>query len=426
MKKFLALLLSLVMIVSSLAVAASAESAGIADMVGDIDFAKALENFNADGMELPEEYLDENFEYDMEELLQSGALNNLNLFGLTVDYLYHNSDDLFWSTLTVQKSDLALAKANLNMYLMRVLKNHFGDEKLYTARNAEAIANFVGHLINEDFTDVTVIYNSEPVSEAVFYKTVADFSGLDQVIQHNWCDQPTINFKPLLYALGVNFNDLLERDFNDGQVLAETLIKAVITRNLQNGPINYILDVVTTFSKTYGISLAEPIKALLKSKIVRGVIYDYELDTFRGFLNLLFNNNKPDDGTKLQFMTPPTYRIAIAKDSTEVFLYLLAYLNLDVKYKSNADVIKNYQAEISANDFLDDTEKERINAVLGGVFLGDLSGIVAIIDDLAVENIEEGKNDLKNNFINFIVNMIKKFLGMFDKIYQSLISIGKG
>ncbi|MGN1195028.1 MAG: hypothetical protein ACI4SB_06055 [Acutalibacteraceae bacterium] len=426
MKKFIALLLSLVMVVSSLGVLASAESASLADLVGDVDFAQALENFNADGMELPDEYLDENFEYDMEELLQSGALNNLNLFGLTVDFLYHNSDDLFWTTLTIEKSDLALAKANLNMYLLRVLKNHFGDDKLYTAKNAEAIANFIGHLINEDFTDVTVIYNSEPVSEATFYKTVADFSGLDEVIQHNWCDQPTINFKPLIYALGVNFNDLLERDFSDGQVLAEALIKAVITRNLQNGPVNYILDLVAYFSKTYGISMAEPIKALLKSKIVRGVIGEDELDTFRGLLNLVFNNNNPDDTTKLQFMTPPTYRFAIAKDSTEVFLYLLAYLNLDGRYKSNSDVIKNYQAEISANTFLDNTEKERINSVLSGVFLGDLSGIVAIIDDLVIENIEEGKNDLWKNFVNFLVNMIKNFIGMFDKIYQSLSNIGKG
>ena len=69
MKKFLALLLSLVMMFSCLGVAASAESANLADLVGDVDFAKALENFNADGMELPEEYLDENYQYDMEALL---------------------------------------------------------------------------------------------------------------------------------------------------------------------------------------------------------------------------------------------------------------------------------------------------------------------------------------------------------------------
>ena len=426
MKKFLALLLSLVMMFSCLGVAASAESANLADLVGDVDFAKALKNFNADGMKLPEEYLDENYQYDMEALLQSGALNNLNLFGLTVDFLYNSSDDLFWSTISIQKSDLALAKANLNMYLMRVIRNHFGDQKLYTAKNAEAISNFIGHLINADFTDVTVIYNSEPVSEAVFYKTVADFSGLDEVIQHNWCNQPTINFKPLMYALGVSMSDLLERDFSNGQVLAETIIKTVITRVLQNGPINYILEVLTYFAKTYGISMVDPIKALFKSKIVRGVIYDYELDNLRGLLNLIFNDNNPDDTSKLQFITPPTYRIAIAKDSTEVFLYLLAYLNLVGRYKSNPDVIRNYQADISASDILTDTEKERVNSVLNGVFLGDLSGIVAIIDDLVVENIDEGKNDMKNNFISFIVNFIKKFLSMFDKIYQSITGIGKG
>ena len=425
MKKFLALLLSLVMVLSSFGVLASAEGTSIGDLVGDVNFEEALNNFNADGMVLPEDYLDENYQYDMEALLQSGALNNLNLFGLTVDFLYNSTDELAWYTLAVEKSDFALAKANLNMCLLYILKNHFSGDKLYTAANAEAITNFIGHLINEDFTDVKVIYNREPVSEATFYKTIADFSGLDVVIQHNWCDQPRINFKPLIYALGVNFNDLLERDFSDGQALAEALVKAVITRNLQNGPINYILDLATSLSRTYSLCMVEPIKALFKSKIARGVINEYELEDLRGLLNLVFNNNNPDDTSKLQFITPPGYRFASAKDSTEVFLYMLIYLNLVGKYKSNPDVIKNYQSEINANTFLTATEKERINSIIGGVFLGDLPAIVAILDDLVVDNIEEGKNDLWRNFVNFLTNMIKNFIGMFDKIYQSLINIGK-
>lgn len=426
MKKFLAVLLSLVMLVSSFTVAASAETGSIADMVGDVDFEEALKNFNADGMELPEEYLDENYQYDMEALLQSGALNELNLFGLTVDFLYNSSEDLFWSALSVKKSDLTLAEANLNMYLMRVIRNHFGDEKLYTADNAEAIANFIGHLINEDFTDVNVIYNKEPVSEEVFYSTVADFSGLDEVIQYNWCDQPRINFKPLLYTLGVSLGDLLDSDFGKGQVLAETIIKTVINKCMTTGPIDYLIEVLTAYSRTYGLSLNEPLKALLKGKIARGVISEDELCTPRGLLNLIFNNNNPDDTSKLQFITPPTYRFAIAKDTTESFLYLLVYLNLVGRYQSNGNVVRNFQADISADSLLTATEKERVNAVLNGVFLGDLSGIVAMMSDLAVENIEEGKNDIWKNFVNFIISFIKKFVGMFDKIYQSLINFGKG
>ncbi|MGN1442553.1 MAG: hypothetical protein ACI4XE_01785 [Acutalibacteraceae bacterium] len=425
MKKFIALLLSLVMILSSFAVSVSAESGSIGDLVGDINFEEALKNFNADGMELPEDYLDENYQYDMEALLQSGALDNLNLFGLSVDFLYNSSDELFWATLSVKKNDLAIARGNLNMYLMRVLKNHFGDDKLYTAKNAETLINFIGHLINEDFTDTKVIFNSEPVSESVFYKTVADYSGLDVVIQHNWCDNPNMNFKPLIYALGVNFNDLLERDFKDGQVLAETIVKTVITRNLQTGPVNYILDLVAAMSRTYGMCMVEPLKALLKSKITRGVITEEELSSMRGLLNLLFNNNNPDDTSRLQFITPPTYRFAIAKDQTEVFLYLLIYLNLVGRYKSNPQVVSGYKTAISENTILTDTEKDRISSVIDGVFLGDLSGIVAMMSDLTVENIEEGKNDLWTNFVNFLSNMIKNFIGLFDKIYQSLINFGK-
>ena len=425
MKKFIALLLSLVMILSSFAVSASAETGSIGDLVDDINFEEALKDFNADGMELPEDYLDENYQYDMEALLQSGALNNMNLFGLTVDFLYNSSEDLFWATLSVQKSDLAIARGNLNMYLMRVLKNHFGGDKLYTAKNAEAIINFIGHLINEDFTDTNVVFNSEPVSEAVFYKTVVDFSGLDVVIQHNWCDNPNMNFKPLMYALGVSLGNLLERDFKDGQILAETIVKAVITQNLEVGPVNYLLDLLSAMSRTYGMCMLEPLKALLQSKLTRGVITEEELSTMRGLLNLIFNNNNPDDTSRLQLITPPTYRFAIAKDSTEVFLYLLVYLNLVGRYKSNPQVVSGYKTDISESTILTQTEKERVSAVIDGVFLGDLTGIVAMMGDLTVENMEEGKNDLWTKFVTFLSDMIKKFIGLFDKIYQSLINFGK-
>ena len=425
MKKFIALLLSLVMILSSFAVSASAETGSIGDLVDDINFEEALKDFNADGMELPEDYLDENYQYDMEALLQSGALNNMNLFGLTVDFLYNSSEDLFWATLSVQKSDLAIARGNLNMYLMRVLKNHFGGNKLYTAKNAETLINFIGHLINEDFTDTNVVFNSEPVSEAVFYKTVADFSGLDVVIQHNWCDNPNMNFKPLMYALGVSLGNLLERDFKDGQILAETIVKAVITQNLEVGPVNYLLDLLSAMSRTYGMCMLEPLKALLQSKLTRGVITEEELSTMRGLLNLIFNNNNPDDTSRLQLITPPTYRFAIAKDSTEVFLYLLVYLNLVGRYKSNPQVVSGYKTDISESTILTQTEKERVSAVIDGVFLGDLTGIVAMMGDLTVENMEEGKNDLWTKFVTFLSDMIKKFIGLFDKIYQSLINFGK-
>ena len=425
MKKFIALLLSLVMILSSFAVSASAETGSIGDLVDDINFEEALKDFNADGMELPEDYLDENYQYDMEALLQSGALNNMNLFGLTVDFLYNSSEDLFWATLSVQKSDLAIARGNLNMYLMRVLKNHFGGNKLYTAKNAETLINFIGHLINEDFTDTNVVFNSEPVSEAVFYKTVVDFSGLDVVIQHNWCDNPNMNFKPLMYALGVSLGNLLERDFKDGQILAETIVKAVITQNLEVGPVNYLLDLLSAMSRTYGMCMLEPLKALLQSKLTRGVITEEELSTMRGLLNLIFNNNNPDDTSRLQLITPPTYRFAIAKDSTEVFLYLLVYLNLVGRYKSNPQVVSGYKTDISESTILTQTEKERVSAVIDGVFLGDLTGIVAMMGDLTVENMEEGKNDLWTKFVTFLSDMIKRFIGLFDKIYQSLINFGK-
>ena len=88
-------------------------------------------------------------------------------------------------------------------------------------------------------------------------------------------------------------------------------------------------------------------------------------------------------------------------------------------------MVSGYKTDISESTILTQTEKERVSAVIDGVFLGDLTGIVAMMGDLTVENMEEGKNDLWTKFVTFLSDMIKKFIGLFDKIYQSLINFGK-
>ena len=104
MKKLFCVVLSLILAVSSLGtIALAADDNGntigdfgydlsglITDKIKEIDFQKALKNYNFDGSALPEDYLGEDGQYDIESLVQSGTASNVYMFGLSLDFLYHN------------------------------------------------------------------------------------------------------------------------------------------------------------------------------------------------------------------------------------------------------------------------------------------------------------------------------------------------
>ena len=183
--------------------------------------------------------------------------------------------------------------------------------------------------------------NEENVN--LFYETIAEKSGLKELIQKNWCNSPRLNYKPLLYTLGVNFEDFPapERDIYDAKYVSRILLSSIISSVMSFGPVNYLLDVIWAFSRTYAIFLYEPIKALFSVKISSGLIQEDELKTFKGLLNLIFNNNNSADTSKLQFITPPSRRFATSVDTTELFLYVIIYLNLVGKNGNNPTVIEN-------------------------------------------------------------------------------------
>lgn len=475
MKKLLCLVLSLVLALSSLGTVALAagESGGtgdfgfnlsdlVTDKINEIDFQKALENYNFDDSVLPKDYYGEDGQYDIEALIQSGTAQDVYMFGLSLDFLYNSTDDLFWATLPSSadpkctdckkifpkesvpdnkcpdcgktlkteniRNDLALAKGNLNLMLLNILKKYADGDKLYSAKNATNICNFIGHLFYENYTDQTITFEVPLVENDAdtFYDTICERSGLVDLIRNNWCNNGALNYKPLLYTFGVKFSELPvpDRDIRDAKIVSRFLLKAIVESVFERGPVNYLLDVVWAFSRTYTLFLYEPVKALFNVKIASGRITEEELFTFKGLLNLIANNNDEKDSSKLQFVTPPIYRFANSKDTVELFLYLMIYLNLVGKHATNPSAVEGIIDKINANTVLGEKEKDRLVKVTNGMFCGNLKDLVPELSNYMIENISEASNTIWDNFVKFLKNFIDGFVKIIDRIYKNFKDIG--
>lgn len=473
MKKILCVVLSLVLLISSVGTVAFAAdetetkvdfgfdlSQLVTDKISEVDFQSALKNYNADGSVLPQDYLGEDGRYDLEAFLNSGVAGQVNMFGLSLDFLYNSTQQFYWTMLPTDadptctkckksfkadtvtdrrcpecgstlkyetiKNDLTLAKANLNVCLLNILKNQISGNKLYSSANATKICNIIGHLLYEDFTDQIIGFPIELVedNQDEFYDTIAERSGLRNIIQLNWCNDYTLNIKPLLYVLGVNFNDfpVLDRDIHDATIVSRLLLKAIVSSLINRGPVNYILDIVWAFSRTYQAFLYEPLAALFKVKISSGVIDEEEFKTFKGLLNLFFNNNNAADKEKLQFFTAPVYRFASSRDTTELFLYIMIYLNLVGKSGSNPQAVENIKTKIATNQNFNDTEKDRLAKIIDGLFCGNLGDLVDMLADVFSQNFSEAKDTLWQNFIKAVKNFLHGFVELFDRIYKNIVS----
>lgn len=474
MKKVLCVILSITLLFSSLGVLASAAAEGntntgfdfnlsdlVKDNVNEEGFKNALQDYTFNENDIPDEFKNEG-KYDMEKLIQSGTADKVYMFGLSLDFMYNSDEKLFWSKLpsgdsfycpACQKTykadkvpdrlcpecgaalknetiynDMALACGNLNLFFKNLLNNHYSGKDLLTAENATKICNIIGHLFFPDYVDQEIGFTI-PLAEDnadEFYNAIAEKSGLANLIQLNWCNNYNLNIKPLLYTLGVNFENfpVLERDIRDGKIVARILLKAIVNAILNQGPVNYLLDVIWAFSRTYSVYLYEPVKEIFKLKIARNMISEEELKTIKGLLNLIFNDNDPSNTEKLQFITPPTRRFAYAESKTELFLYVIIYLNLVGKNGSNPTVVEKMKADINSNTMLTDTEKSRLSTIIGGLFCGQLNEMVPMLANVFIDNISDIKTSMWQSFVKLIKNFIHNIVAAFDKVYQNLKNFG--
>lgn len=439
MKKFISILLSLLMILSCAAVPAFA----------------AETSASVEGC--PQ---------DIKEMYFEGRFEDFYSFNMSLDYLYNGMSAINWSLIKkpmrdqngnvikdesgnvqfmpqldengdvkkdengnvmyvmIEKMDAALVEANINMYLLRVLRGLYGGEKLFTGKNATAIANFIGNLISNNFPGTKIEFSSEPAGEAEFYKAISDCSGLGFILDSNWC-KSSVNFKPLIRALGVNIDDLLDRELKNGNLLAEALLKTIVKRVFQQGPVNYVFSVVSALAETYGFAMLEPLKALLAGKLATGVISQDELAEMKGLFNLAFNNNNPADTSKLQFVTVPSYHFGRAEDNADMFIFAMTYLNILGRYRDNRAVINKLRSSVAASSELEQLDKDRIDAIIDGAFFGNTARIDEIIDEMDGESISDGTDQAINSVNGFFAKIIKAITDFFDKIYRFFTGANK-
>ncbi len=419
MKKTISLVLVAVMLISSFfcfnvsAEEGSALDGILSDITNMENFEDAVIN-STSGFEFPEEG-----DLEVDEMISEGIITG-EMLGISVDFLYNSKADLLWKDVSVSKDDVALASANLNTYLKRVLYDKYGGFNLYTMENnaasvyATKIANFLGNMFYPDFEEVTIQFKgTETINKDEFYGEIVTKSGFADILQYNWCNQGRFDFRPMIETWGLSTESVLNSEYYDGYRLGKKLVAAFINKVLSEGPINAFMEILNIYSKSYMLYLYDATVALFSAKIAAGVISPDELKTLDGLMNLIVNNNNPADTGKLQFVVMPSERFRIAKDTTELFLYFIVYSNINCRYKNNTNVIQTYKE--SVND-------DKIDMIIDVLLRGDLSSLVFELGNLFQENLENVPNDL----LTRIADTFSKFIKWIADYFDNLIAIIMG
>ncbi len=461
MKKIIAVILSILMIFSCFGVVGFAADTGKEDeslgdkLVGKVDFEQLAKdfadiNFSPDfGTFPPELGIDPS---DIETIIDNKEVaKQVTLFpakdstkrGFTLYDLYYTRGAIFWGGLAGSTetssiyTDLTLVKANLNTYLLKLIRKQYGLDTVYfyNASNATKITNFIGHLINADFENVT-ISTSAVSNEDGFYSTIVKESGLANIIQLNWIDNPKVNYTPVLNALGYDFDsDALLGAYNKykGDVVAKVLVSSIVRRINQVGPIEYVLSLLSQITASYNLSMYKPLEAIFHSNVVCGNVSADELRTTKGLVNFVANAGK-DKTQKIEFIRLPEDRIADATkldgssktaqtDTTEMFLYMFMYLNLVGKHKDNADKIEIRKDIAMAPLSYEDAAV--VGSLFDAFFNADMSGLLSNLGNIFTDNINSIKPSITQGFMNFFANYWKAFADFIERIINSLLHFGE-
>ncbi len=418
MKKTLSFILVAVMLMSSFfcfnvsAEEGSALDGILSDITNMENFENAIIN-STSGFEFPEEG-----DMEVDQMISEGLITG-EMLGISVDFLYNSNAGLLWKDVSVSKDDIALASANLNTYLKRVLYNKYGGFNLYTMKNnaasvyATKIANFLGNMFYPDFEEVTIqFYGTETISEDEFYGEIVKKSGFGDVLQYNWCNQGRFDFRPVIETWGLSTEKVLKSEYYDGFRLGKKLVSAVVNKFLSEGPISAFMNILNIYSKSYMVYLYDATVALFSAKIAAGVTSPEELETLDGLMNLIVNNNDPDASDKLQFVVMPSNRFRIAKDTAELFLYFIVYSNINCRYKNNTNVIEGFKETI--ND-------DKIDMIIDVLLMGDLNSLVFELGNLFQENLEQVPTDLISRIANTISRFIKMIADYFDNLFAIIM-----
>lgn len=366
------------------------------------------------------------------------------VYGYTVDYLYNSSLYVDWSKLNISylqdgntvktdKGEWALAKADMNSYLKRIVNNLYSGDKLYTEEYATVLVNFFGNLVYPNFTEKSVSFGTnETPNEDEFFKIVAVESGLSEVIQANWCNDPDIDFKSLLSALGVVVQNIPDNRFGNGVHMATEFVRGIVNSFIANGPIDFAINYLWTFSKSYEAALYKPVTALLSLKINAGSYSPEELRSMDGILNLLFGNM-----TAYRFVKFPTSRLTNALDQTEASLFLMMYFAINYQYGNNADVVDGLVSKLDSIDWSSggydsnavNLIKSNISGMVECIFKGNISiESINMINNLTEENMDSVPTDIFSSLRNYFAKIFRRIADYFDyliKLFNGDIKYGE-
>ena len=434
MKKVISTVLALVMIFScfTCGLTVSAEEEGGSLLDGIINDATNLENFqNAVlGGGVGFDYKAKNEYYDVDQMITDGKIGG-QMLGISVDFLYNSNEPLYWKDIVISKDDLTIASGNINTYLKRIIREKYGDGKLYSMEKNELgipyasyyatnIANFLGNLFYPDFEEVTINFEgTKTVEEDTFYAAIVRQSGFAELLQLNWCNQGYIDFRPALETWGLLSGNLVASEYESGYRLSKKLVAAVINKFISEGPVAAFMNILNVYAKSYKTYLYDATLALFNLRIAAGDIDRVELESLHGLFNIVFNGNNPKATDKLQFVQMPTDRFALAKDKTELFLYVLLYANINAQYCNNTAIFNGFKDTILASD-LTDEQKSNVNAIIDALLKGDVSGLVDKLSGLVMYNIQETPNDWMNAIKNAIASFFKKIADYFDNLFKIL------
>lgn len=479
MKKIISLFLALTMLFScATAFNVSAIEAGdIADMIYTEESvaasAAALSHFVVEGLPVQ-------FSGSLEEFKKSEHWDDINLMGITLDFLYNSIDPLIWAKLDVfQKDengkkvtgpdgypialitadDVSLMFTNISLYLQNMFYKKYGGLNLYTVENAVSLANVIGNVFYPDFKNLNVndykgYFSNETPSTNEFFRAVTRLSGLDVILNQNWVPKHKVYCEDVVNALGGGYMDFFDEYYEDGLILGSKILESMYTKMISVGPVDLILDILEAFaSPAYELVYREPTLALFSLKISRlgDNISLNRLYSFDGLLHLIFCDcdpvavdsdgknyvpegcySKTDDSA--DHFVPfdfPLRRYSTTESKDEKMIYLYYYLNLCGRYKNNTSYITSVQNAILGSDKYDEGDKTKIIALLDGFILGkfDEETIEKAIVPLYKESITTSYDSIFDRMKNAFMVFLKKIADYFDylrKLFNGEIQYGQG
>lgn len=375
---------------------------------------------------------------------------------------YTNRDEIHYNYYyDFSKGSFSLIRANANNQIINTISKTWKNDAFFkdteTAnKNAVKIANFIGNLLYPNFVEIpegTEVFTDNKKLDAYdFFARITEVSGLEDILQNNWCEARTFNVKDIMKALGVNIADdvLLNVETEKGVYMGARILTDMFREFFEN-PVVYVEQLIQLFSKSYGYTYQRAIEALFVQKYPSMAAKSREgaypkLDPYNGselksvdglinFITDCIYVEKVDAGQtnakKFSFAPLPVNRIVNAADADELHLYFLCWFELNRVYGENKAMIETFISDIVAAlkaNYKSSTNSkpkdiEATKKVLRTLFLGEFTMVDVFtfhLGTLTDNTINNFTPSFFNNLKNSIVTLFQKFIDAMDSFMNLL------